>query len=184
MRRSLRAAVVFFLVVLQRQCIDCKFFVNAFCMKIYIRNNILVTIVALAFVCALGACMPRGLFVLLPSAQRYEIYCRHTTLPCTDNGICREVHATPDNLRATLDECRYIDGITAVLSKETDVDTLIKNMQAEVIDKQQLPDMTIYTCHSRMVSGGVTVDNQTVNLQIAVTATAVHVGSPLLLGSY
>ena len=162
----------------------CKSFVNACGMKKYIHNNILVTVATLTFVCALFACMPRGLDLLLPDADGYIIYCRYADLPCVDNGICREIRATPDNLRTTLGKCRYVDGLTAVLPVQTDIDQLIKNMQAEVIDKQQLPDMTIYTCHSRMVSGGVTVDNQTVNLQIAVTATAVHVGSPLLLGSY
>ena len=140
-------------------------------------------VIAAVIVGALLAVMPRDITTLLPAAEKYYVFCRSSDKATTDNGISKVVETTND-LSAVLFGAKYVDGVTAVLPAETDVDRLLSRLHATVVFSQSLGSITEYCCISPLVKGGVSVDGSRVNVQIAVTDTAVYVGSPLILGAY
>lgn len=140
-------------------------------------------VIAAVLVGALLAVMPRDITTILPAAEKYYVFCRSSDKATTDNGISKVVETTND-LSAVLFGAKYVDGVTAVLPVGTDVADLLQRLQAEVLSANACDDIDEYLCYSPRVRGGVFVDGQRVNVQIAVTDTAVYVGSPLILGAY
>lgn len=154
--------------------------VNNVAMK---TRNCVTLLVAVIFVAALLCVMPRDITFLLPDAEQYYVFCRGYDGESFDNGVSKAVQVT-DDVDEVLFVCRYVDGVTAVLPAETDVDRLLSRLHATVVFSQSLGSITEYCCISPLVKGGVSVDGSRVNVQIAVTDTAVYVGSPLILGAY
>lgn len=154
--------------------------VNNVAMK---TRNCVTLLVAAIFVAALLCVMPRDITFLLPEAEQYYVFCRGYDGESFDNGVSKAVQVT-DDVDEVLFACRYVDGVTAVLPAETDVDRLLSRLHATVVFSQSLGSITEYCCISPLVKGGVSVDGSRVNVQIAVTDTAVYVGSPLILGAY
>ena len=118
-----------------------------------------------------------------PDAEQYYVFCRGYDGESFDNGVSKAVRAT-DDVDEVLFACRYVDGVTAVLPAETDVDRLLSRLHATIVFSQSLGNVTEYCCVSPWVKGGVSVDGSRINVQIAVTDAAVYVGSPLILGAY
>ena len=139
--------------------------------------------VAVGLLGSLIVVMPMDIVFLLPDADRYYVYCRSYDGEAMDNGIAKVVQVT-DDVAQVLYSARYVDGVTAVLPSDTDVGRLLTKLRANVLSTSKCGDIVEYCCYSPVVRGGVTVDGQTVNVQIAVTDVGVYVGVPLLLGAY
>ena len=145
----------------------------------------IVTILALAAVLVGGlACFaPRNIVSYFACADEYIVYCRMTDLPCLDNGLGKEVHSGGD-IEETLARCDCVDGVTVRLPVGTDVETIVARLAVNVCSSQKIANVYVFCGYSPLVKGGITVDGQRINVQIAVTEYGVFVGSPLLLGSY
>lgn len=66
-----------------------------------------------------------------------------------------------------------------------DVEFWIKHLRIRQVLKESIDgQITCFYGYSPLVSGGVYVDGNMINIQIAVNCGKVHIGSPLLLGSY
>ena len=71
------------------------------------------------------------------------------------------------------------------LGVESDADALIQKLQAKVVRKSTVDDITIYYLWSGSLnSESIELFSQKVNMQIAVTKGRIEVGVPVLLGSY
>ncbi len=71
------------------------------------------------------------------------------------------------------------------LGVESDADAIIQELQAKVVKKSTVDDITIYYLWSgNLNSKSIELFSQKVNMQIAVTKGRVEVGVPVLLGSY
>lgn len=140
-------------------------------------------VIAAGLVGALLAVMPRDITTLLPAAEKYYVFCRSSDKATVDNGISKVVETTND-ISAVLYGAKYVDGMTAVFPVGTDVADLLQRLHAEVLSVNVCGDIDEYVCYSARVRGGVFVDGQNVNVQIAVTDAGVYVGVPLLLGAY
>ena len=78
-----------------------------------------------------------------------------------------------------------VDGVTLVLNKSTvDVECLLDKLKLKQTYFQQTQDFSCIYGYSNKIRGYVVVDGQKINVQIAVTESQVHIGSPLRLGSY
>lgn len=74
----------------------------------------------------------------------------------------------------------------AVTYKHDKVSTqqILDSLQAKVIKTQKLDNVITYYAYSGLLGGGVEIDNQKVNIQIAYTAQGIKVATPLIMGSY
>lgn len=61
---------------------------------------------------------------------------------------------------------------------------LLSSLKAQVVKVERVGDITLYYAYSHRMSNTVKVDGKKVNVQIAVTDSAITVGSPLIMGSY
>lgn len=61
---------------------------------------------------------------------------------------------------------------------------LLGCLKAQVVKVERVGDITLYYAYSHRMSNGVYVDGKKVNVQIAVTDSAITLGSPLIMGSY
>ncbi|MDD7351190.1 MAG: YwmB family TATA-box binding protein [Clostridia bacterium] len=61
---------------------------------------------------------------------------------------------------------------------------LLSSLKAQVVKVERVGDITLYYAYSHRMSNGVNVDGKKVNVQIAVTDSAITLGSPLIMGSY
>ncbi|MBR2974465.1 MAG: YwmB family TATA-box binding protein [Clostridia bacterium] len=78
-----------------------------------------------------------------------------------------------------------VQAVTVVLDKSCiDVVALVKKLKLKQPIWHQTTDFCSVYGYCDRLDGYVLVDGQRVNVQIAVTPTQVHVGSPLILGSY
>ena len=95
------------------------------------------------------------------------------------------VKTTYANYAKCIQKARGVDGVTVVVDKNAlDVGALVDKLQLCQTFVHQTQDFCCIYGYTPKIRNYVMVDGQKVNVQIAVTATQVHVGSPLILGSY
>lgn len=113
------------------------------------------------------------------------IYCRQTQLDSIDMGSGRIVSCDANDFLETLAKCDGVDGVSVSFSgTDDDVQRLISFFRLDTLSSNLLDDLTVICGHSAKIQGGVWIDGQLVNLQIAYRNGTVTVGSPLILGSY
>lgn len=114
-----------------------------------------------------------------------EIYCRRTTLSSVDMGLGRKVTCSVDDFAQAFAQCTNVDGLSVRFNGDVwDVDDIVNRLQAKVVSSQQLDDLLVICCVSPRLQGGVNIDGNRVNVQIALSDGTVTVGYPLILGSY
>lgn len=143
--------------------------------------SVLVMVVFLAMTCPLELVQQLGDI----SNGDVSIYCLDYDGECVNIGIGKEVHTTVYQYNEIVTRCNNIQGVTVTFSgTQQDVTELLSKLQANVVYIQQLQDiMTVYA-FSPLIVGGVWVDGNFINIQVALSCGVVHVGSPLILGSY
>lgn len=114
-----------------------------------------------------------------------NIYCRQTSAQSISTGLGYQVTCKVDDFGRTFASCSKVDGLSVRFEGNAeDVDAIINRLQATVVSCQQLGDMYVFCCESPRLQGGVTIDGNRVNVQIALNGGAVTVGYPLILGDY
>lgn len=114
-----------------------------------------------------------------------SIYCRQTELDGIEMGNGRMVQGEVSELQALLAQCQGVDGVSVSFSgSEEDVTRVADLLQLNFTYQYQLDGIEILCGRSAKVKGGVVVDGNKVNVQIAYKDGTVTVGSPLILGSY
>ena len=153
-------------------------------MKRFIVTLFLTTVI----VGALTYSMPRGLDVYIEeisSNATVSIYCRNTSLDSIDMGSGKIVQCDVAEFKSALALCNDIDGFSVSFNGTTnDVARIIRLFKLKVILMLNIDGLQVVCGNSARLTGGVNLDGEIVNLQIAYKDGNITVGSPLILGSY
>ena len=121
----------------------------------------------------------------ITSCGTVSIYCRSTELDSIDIGTGKIVQCSVDELGSTLTKCRGVDGVSVTFEgTEEDVIRVTKLLNIQVVSDYMLDGLVVTCGASARIRGGVVVDGNAVNVQIAYNNGTVTVGSPLILGDY
>ena len=113
------------------------------------------------------------------------IYCRQTELEGVDMGTGYKVDCDLATFSATSARCSGIDGVCVSFSGcEQDVEALCKFFKLQACQTFEQDGLYVVCGKSAKIKGGVTLERNAVNLQIAYKDGLIHVGSPLILGDY
>lgn len=63
-------------------------------------------------------------------------------------------------------------------------EAMLSQLQATVVKESEINGLTVIYARSARLRGGVVLNGETVNLQIALRGKTVTAGTPLILGSY
>ena len=152
------------------------------------KRFIVVLVLTTVIVGALIYAMPRGLEVYieeLDACATVSIYCRSSDMDFIDMGSGKIVQCGVADLKSCLAQCKDIDGFSVSFSgTEQDVTRIKQLFKLKVTSTLNIDGLQIVCGNSAKLTGGVNLDGQTVNLQIAYKDGTVTVGSPLILGSY
>lgn len=132
--------------------------------------------------------MPKGLEVYveqLSTSATVSIYCRSSDMDCIDVGSGKIVQCSVADFNNVLAHCKDVDGFSASFNGTVqDVMQIVKQFDLKVTSTLDLDGLLVVCGNSKKLTGGVTLDGQRVNLQIAYKDGTVTVGSPLILGEY
>ena len=153
-------------------------------MKRFIVTLILSTVI----VGVLTYFMPKGLdnYVQeISSAATVSIYCRDTDVESIDMGSGKIVKCSAADFSGMLSHCKDVDGFSVSFTGTLhDVERIAQLFNLNVTSTLNLDGLQIVCGNSRKLTGGVKLDGEAVNLQIAYKDGTVTVGSPLILGDY
>ena len=114
-----------------------------------------------------------------------SIYCRQSELDGINMGNGQIVQGKVCELQTLLKKCQGVDGVSVSFDGcEADVDRIAELLNLNVTHQYSLDGIDVVCGLSFKIRGGVVLDGQTVNVQIALKDGKVTVGSPLILGSY
>lgn len=140
----------------------------------------------LTFLC-LFALVPKSLTdIYLPQGSYCYIFCGDSEAEnAIDLGNGYIVKCSSENYAATLKKCRDIEGVSVVFDAASyEVERVLNLFDAKIIfDLSQGKKSDLY-CYSAKIKGGVYLEGKLINLQIFYSQGIIHVGTPLLLGSY
>lgn len=113
------------------------------------------------------------------------VFCRQTDLPSVDLGNGKLVVCNSKNLRDTLFLCKGVDGISVRFSGSLqDFYALQRQLQLCSESCVKMGELTVVCGYSPKICGGVALNGQRVNVQIAFDGNTVTVGYPLILNGY
>lgn len=120
-----------------------------------------------------------------PQDATATIFCRQTSCPSTNVGNGFLVECTVQNLPKTLFLCKQVDGISVKFScEQLSFEEVVQQFRLQNESRLFLGGVIVVCGYSAKVQGGVIVDGQKVNVQIACDGQTVTVGSPLILDSF
>ena len=132
--------------------------------------------------------MPKGLedyAEQISSFATVSIYCRSTDMDCIDIGSGKIVQCNVSDLNYALARCKDVDGFSVSFGgTEADIERIVTQFDVKVTSTLNLDGLYVVCGNSARLTGGVVLDGNAVNLQIAYKDGIVTVGSPLILGSY
>ena len=121
----------------------------------------------------------------LPQDAHVAIYCRNTSLPSIDMGNGRLVQCALADFYHTLESCNGIDGISVrFAATQADFDEILTHFNVQVTSCYRDGNLIAVCGHSAKILGGVNVDGNFVNLQVAYDGNTLTIGYPLILDSY
>ena len=130
---------------------------------------------------------PKSFAVLVPTfpkKSKVYVYCGWSSLESVNMGNGYLVECDAENFYDTLQQCSGIDGISVKFGgTRQDFDNLIRQFGLSD-DVQMLGELSVVCGNSKLVRGGVILDGQLVNVQIAFDGETVTVGYPLILDSF
>ena len=153
-------------------------------MKRFIVTLILTTVI----VGVLTYSMPKGLEVYIEEISAnatVSIYCRSSDIDYIDMGSGKIVQCDVAEFNNTLSHCKDVDGFSVSFTGTiSDVDRIVRLFNLNVTSTLNIDGLQIVCGNSARLKGGVTLEGERINLQIAYKDGTVTVGSPLILGSY
>ncbi len=133
-------------------------------------------------------CMPMKLTAyaqFFPKDATVTICCKQTQLPCTNVGCGNFVRCDVSELQVTLEKCSGVDGISIKFCGDGQTfENLQHRLRLQHKQSVVLDGLTVVCGFSNKFCGGVSVDGQKVNVQIAFDGETITIGSPLILDGY
>ncbi len=150
------------------------------------KGKLFVLFLALTIIAIMTYFVPKSLHRQLNLQNATcQIFCTGTTLVHANVGFGKIVSCNGDELAKTLGQCSGVDGVSfTFVATQFDVDNLVLQLDLQVHSVQTLNALTIICGYSPQIPGGIVVDGNKTNVQIAFDGNVMTVGSPLILGSY
>lgn len=133
-------------------------------------------IVLIVFLIVLSGVKTSSEFSLLDYfSGEYTVYTSNQNKNSIDLGFC--YMSTEVNVDGVVGESMVV--------KNLEVSKALKDLNARVVKSEYLENgTTVIYAYSHLIDDKVTIENNYVNLQIAITGEHAVVGWPLILGSY
>lgn len=147
------------------------------------KPSFVMIILLILVVCILTVYMPQDIVSIISfEAERIEIYCQYS-IGGQNNGVYSVVTTDTFNYNMAKNSCRNIDGVSVFIdSTNCAIDSIISSVSAKVVSIDKATNS--YYCYSSLLSGGIYVDGNIINMQIAQVDQHIIVGYPIILGSY
>ena len=114
-----------------------------------------------------------------------QVFCRTTSASYTDVGFGKIVECNGNNFANILLQCKHVDGTSfSFVASTKEVQKLVQQLGVIVHTTQNLGKLTILCGYSPKIVGGVYLDGNKTNVQIAFDGNKITIGSPLILGDY
>ena len=131
--------------------------------------------------------MPKPLNKYIPknaNATCY-VYCQQTTEQAVSVGFGCIVKCSPSELSSVIANCTGVDGVSVSFkATEAQFYNIAEKCGFTFCKEEQFAGLTTICGYSPKFCGGVVLDGNKINLQIAYSNGTVHIGSPLILGSF
>ena len=103
-----------------------------------------------------------------------------------NNGIHNIVLCNSNTAYKTYDKLKSVVGISfSFLGKRTDFINICEKLNIVIKSKEIINDeITSYLCYTKKIRNHINVDNEKINIQIAVNKDIITVGTPIILGSF
>lgn len=146
----------------------------------------LATMTAIAILAAVALVLtPMPFERLAAGADEYRIFCRKTSCDGIDVGYGKIVKCSAENLETTLLKCTEIDGISAKFFQSSKwVEKFLNQLKFCAKDVRECGGTTVMCGYSPLIKGGIVVDGEKINLQIAYGQDTVVMGYPLIMEGF
>lgn len=120
-----------------------------------------------------------------PQQAKVRVYCRSTSLPAVNMGNGYLVQCTVAELSHTLAACSDVDGISVSFeATEGDLEEMLNRFDVRKVSVFNSGALVAVCGYSNKIYGGVNLDGETVNIQVAFDGETLTVGYPLILDSF
>ncbi len=150
------------------------------------KDKLFALFLAVVIVVVMLHYMPKPLHKAINLANATcQVFCRTTSASHTDIGFGKIVQCGGTDFAKVLAQCKDVDGTSfCFVATQNDLATLLNTLSVNVHTTQTLGNLTIVCGYSPKLTGGVILDGNKTNVQIAFDGNTITIGSPLILGSY
>lgn len=122
---------------------------------------------------------------IFPQNAKVSVYCRATDLPCVNMGNGYLVQCTIADVKKTLALCHDVDGISVSFeATQSQFDAMLNHFNVREVSRFSDGALVAVCGYSNKILGGVSLNGETVNIQVAFDGETLTVGYPLILDSY
>ena len=122
---------------------------------------------------------------VFPQDATVSVYCRNTELPSINMGNGYLVQCAVTDVYATLAQCDGVDGISVRYpATEKDFYAMLNHFDVMEVSRYEDGALVAVCGYSSKILGGVMLDGEKVNVQVAFDGETLTVGYPLILDSY
>lgn len=90
-----------------------------------------------------------------------------------------------ESARLVINNTADVIGVSLIFNGSVDkIDSYLSALNAVIVSREEISGIVIIYAYSRGIKDSVVVNNQKVNIQIAVKKGVVTIGSPVIIGSY
>ena len=150
------------------------------------ENKLFALLLAVVLIVAMAHFVPTSLKNQLNEQNAIcKVFCTETSAQHVDVGFGKIVECNFDELDATLQQCKNVQGVSFTFdANKNDIANLLQQLDVTVHTTQTLPDVVVVCGYSPKIVGGIALDGNKTNLQIAFDGTSITIGTPLILGDY
>lgn len=116
---------------------------------------------------------------------KITVYCTETSLQAINVGNGFLVECERETFAETFAKCDNVQGISVKFAGNTeDFWNVVRRLNLNITSRQRFDNLVVLCGKSNKIAGGVSLNGNLVNVQIAFDGKNVTVGSPLILDSY
>lgn len=116
---------------------------------------------------------------------KITVYCTETSLQAINVGNGFLVECERETFAETFAGCDNVQGISVKFEGNTeDFWNVVRSLNLNITSRQRFDNLVVLCGKSNKIAGGVSLNGNLVNVQIAFDGKNVTVGSPLILDSY
>ncbi len=118
-----------------------------------------------------------------PQSGEVNIYCQKTCCTATNMGNGFLVECSVNNFTQIFSKCENVDGISVRFPCEN-FSKILQKLHLQSMRSHSLDGVWVVCGYTSQIRGGIVIDGQKVNVQVAYDGQTVTIGSPLILDSF